>query len=120
MKKLFVMIVAVCLLAGVLCTTALAADGTVLSVSALKKDGTTVLINDYADFAEGWTAAMAMAYDKKLMKNNDYDRIVVDLYADWNAKNGIFGTDAKGFRWGTRWITILWLPRACHGERSRG
>ena len=104
MKKIFAVIMIVCLMASMLCVTAFAAEpasDVVLRESALKKDDSIVLINDYTNFAEGWTAAMEMAANKKLMKNNDYDRIVVDLYADWNAENGIFGTDAKGFRWDT-------------------
>ena len=105
MKKIFAIMMIICLLIAAFCINAFAADApasdVVLRVSALKKDGSTVLINDYTDFAQGWTAAMEIADNPELMKNNDYSRVVVDLYADWNAENGIFGTEGKGFRWDT-------------------
>ena len=110
MKKIFVIMMTICLLVAAFCITTFAteadttnapAEGVVLRVSALKKDGSTVLINDYTDFAQGWTAAMEIAVNPTMMKNNDYDRIVVDLCADWNAENGVFGPKGKGFKWDT-------------------
>ena len=105
MKKVFGIILAVCLLASMLCVAVFAADApasdVVLRVSALKKDGATVVIADYKNHAEGWSAAMTLADDKKEMKNNDYDRVIVDVYADWTAVNGEFCNEGKGFKWDT-------------------
>ena len=107
MKKILTIIVAICLIASVICITAFAADapaaGVVLRVSALKKDGTTtVVIEDYKSFEDGWNAAMELADNRSEMKKNSYDRIVVDLYADWNAVDGQFTEDlwnGAGFNW---------------------
>jgi hypothetical protein len=99
MKKIFAIIMVICLLASTLCITAFAADdapaaGTVLRVSALKKDGTTiVVIKDYDNFEDGWNYAMELAGDSKELKKNAYDRIVVDIYTDWNAVDGEFTDD---------------------------
>ena len=98
MKRIFAIIMALCLIASVLCVPAFAEDtpaaGVVLRVSALKNDGkTTIKINDYANFEDGWNAAMELAGDSGVMKENGYDRIVVDLYTDWNAVGGVFTDD---------------------------
>ena len=86
MKKLFAILVAACMLAGALCITAFAADPIVLRVQALKSgEATPILIGEYTDFQDGWNEAMALAGASDEMKANGYDRIVVDLYADWNA-----------------------------------
>ena len=93
---------------GVLCITAFAAnepaDDVVLRVSALKRDGTTEFIEDYKNFEDGWNDAMELADDADEMKTNNYDRIVVDLYADWTAVDGEFTDDywnGPGFDWDT-------------------
>ena len=107
MKKIFAIIMTVCLLASVLCITALAADAptddVVLRVSALKKDDSIVVVQDYTVFEDGWNAAMELASNSKEMNTNDYARVVVDIYADWNAnKDGEFTEDffnGKGFNW---------------------
>ena len=80
MKKFFVIVMAVCLMTVTLCVTAFAAgsDTVALRVSALKKDGSTVFINEYSDLAEGWNQAIALANDGNEMKKNEYDRIVID------------------------------------------
>ena len=97
MRKIFVILMAICLMAGALCVTAFAAepaDGVVLTVSGLTEDGTPVKIEDYTSFEAGWNSAMEKAMDSKYLDNNQYDRIVVDLFADWKAnEKGVFGND---------------------------
>ncbi len=96
MKKIFAVLMAICLMAGALCVTAFAAeaDGVVLTVSGLTKDGTPVKIEDYTVFEDGWNFAMEKATDGKYLSNNQYYRIVVDLFADWKAnEKGVFGDD---------------------------
>lgn len=106
MKKIFAFIMTACLLAGALCMVAWAedahADGVVMRVSALKKDGSLEFIADYTVHEEGWEAAIDLAEDHKTMRRNDYDRVVVDMYADWNAVNGEFTEhwlNGDGFNW---------------------
>ena len=106
MKKIFAMLSVICLLISALSITAFAAEepapGVVLRVSALKKDGTAVAIEngDFKDFAEGWEAAIDYA------ESNGYERIVVDFYADWNANTeGEFGdSSGDGFQFSTIYI----------------
>ena len=113
MKKILAIIMTICLLASTLCIPAFAADnapaaGTVLRVSALKKDGTTIVkIEDYDNFEDGWNAAMELAGDSKELKKNAYDRVVVDIYTDWNAVDGEFTDDwinGDGFKNDTIYI----------------
>lgn len=101
MKKLFAILMATCLMLGMLSMAALIASaeelaapaaGTVLRVTATKGDE-TVLIGDYADFIEGWNVAITQAKPRALNKNG-YDRIVIDFFADWTATNGSFTNDA--------------------------
>lgn len=104
MKKFILFLLSVCVLATALCVSAFAAEApasdVVVRVSALKKDGTTVVLNDYKSHAEGWSAAMTLADNKTEMKNNDYDRVIVDIYADWTAgKDGEFCDSGKGFNY---------------------
>ena len=110
MKRIFTIIMMVCLLAGALSITAFAADGVVLTVSGLTKDGTPVKIEDYTSFEAGWNFAMEKAKDREYLDTNEYDRIVVDLLTDWNANaKGEFGdSDGVGFRQSTihRFLTI--------------
>lgn len=106
MKKKISIIMAIFLMASTFCIPAFAADTVVLRVSALKNDGTTVVIESYDNFEEGWEAAIDYAEDKKKMENNEYDRIVVDFYADWIANDdGEFGDGGDGFEWNTIHIT---------------
>ena len=94
MKRIFAILMTICLLAGALSITAFAAGGVVLTVSGITKDGTTVKIEDYTVFEDGWNFAMEKAKDRKYLDNNQYDRIVVDLFADWEAnEEGVFGDD---------------------------
>ena len=77
-------------------------DLVVMRVSALKKDGSLEFIADYTVHEEGWEAAIDLAEDHKTMRRNDYDRVVVDMYADWNAVNGEFTEhwlNGDGFNW---------------------
>ena len=106
MKKIFAIIITACLLVGLLSVTAFAADAqskdVVLRVSALKRDDTTVVVQDYTVFEDGWNAAMELAINSKELNANDYARVIVDIYSDWNAVDGQF-TEAfmngKGFNW---------------------
>ena len=94
MKKIFAILMTICLLAGALSITAFAADEPVMTVSGMTKDGTTVKIADYTSFEAGWNFAMEKAKDSKYLDNNQYDRIVVDFFADWTAnEEGVFGDD---------------------------
>ena len=106
MKKIFAMIMTVCLLASALSIPVFAAEepapGVVLRVSAEEKGGwAKVKIQDYTNFEEGWEAAVRFARNEDSMKN--YSRVVVDFYADWNANAaGEFGdSDGLGFRFST-------------------
>jgi hypothetical protein len=87
-------------MASMLCITAFAAesaDGVVLTVSGQIKDGTTVKIEDYKNFEDGWEAAVDYAENDDFIEEKEFERIVVDLYADWTAKNGSFGSGGDGF-----------------------
>ena len=92
-------------MASALCITVFAeepASDTVLRVSAEKRDGSTVVVDSYTVFEDGWNAAMELAVNSKEMNKNDYARVIVDIYADWNAVDGQFTEDffnGKGFNW---------------------
>ena len=102
MKKFLVILMAICMMATLLCVSAFAADsadelpapaaGTVLRVTANKGDD-VVLIGDCTDFEEGWSAAMGLAGDTGDMKKAGYDRVAVKFYSDWKAEYGYFTTD---------------------------
>ena len=94
MKKIFTIVMVICLMATLLCVSTFAADNEpaaniVLRVSALKTDGSPndppVVIKDYDNFQDGWNYAMELAGDEDVMKEKKYGRIIVDLYADWKA-----------------------------------
>ena len=103
MKKIIALLLTACLLALTLGVTVLAEDvPAVLRVSAEKKDGSTVVIKDYTVFEDGWNAAMELAVNSKELNKNGYARVIVDLYADWNAVDGQFTAEffnGKGFNW---------------------
>ena len=96
MKKFLAILMAICIMASLLCVSAFAADklpepaaGVVLRITAIKGDGIE-FIGDHTNFEDGWNEAMEYADD---MEDYDYDRIVVDLYADWKAVGGMFTDD---------------------------
>ena len=98
MKKIFAILMTICLLAGALSITAFAVEvsadepaaGTVLRISA-QKNSSLVVIDDYDNFQDGWNDAMEIAGNSSKMEKNGYERIVVDIYADWKAnKDGEF------------------------------
>ena len=96
------------MLASVICLPAIAAEttdepteepaaGVVLRLSALKKNGDIEkdedvdFIQDYTNFEDGWNAAMKYAQSDKM---ENYDRVVVDFFADWEAADdGTFTDD---------------------------
>ena len=55
-----------------------------------------VVIADHTNFADGWNAARELAISDQM---RNYDRVVVDLYANWTATDGEFSNDGKGFYW---------------------
>ena len=78
----------------------------VIRVSGLKADGTSVPINGYISFEKGWEAAVNFAADHDYMDENQYERIVVDLFAHWKANHeGEFGdSGGLGFQWSTIYV----------------
>ena len=109
MKKIFAILVAICLLASALSITAFAAesDPIVMDVSGLKKDGKTIVsLNHWLDFADGWECAVDFAEDEDFMEAQDLDRIIVDLRADWKANDaGEFGKSSlDGFQYTTIYV----------------
>ena len=108
MKKLLAIFLTICMLASTLCIPAFAEEpvsGVVLRVSALKTNGDTEVLGDYNNFEDGWNAAMDIAGNTSTMKTMGYDRIVVDIYKDWVATDGVFTDDwwsnGPGFDWDT-------------------
>ena len=100
MKKIFTIIMAICLMASVLCVPTFASEtnNDVIRVSGLKRDGSTIVeIGSYKTHAEGWEAANDFARDRAYMQNGNYDRIIVDLLADWVAVGGNFHNTGEGF-----------------------
>jgi hypothetical protein len=93
MKKLLAIVLTICMLASVLCISAFAAPifgEVVIGVDALLKDGTTEKLEGFADFGEGWDYAIDLAQNEIEMEEKGYERIVVELLADWNAELGSF------------------------------
>ena len=107
-KKIFTILVMVCLLTAALTITAFAEDSTtvVLSISGIKKDGTTIGLNHWTNFADGWEAAIDFAEDEDFMDEHELVRIVVDLKADWKANSkGEFGKSSwDGFQYTTIYV----------------
>ena len=114
MKKIFAILMTICLMVSVLSISTSAAllteldaapVGTLLRVTAIKGEDTE-LIGDYYNFVDGWNDAMEIAGDEDEMEEKGYDRIVVDFYADWIA-NGSFtdsGFTDDGFKNDTIYI----------------
>ena len=108
MKKIFAILMTICLLTGALSITAFAAEetlpkpaeGTLLRVTATKGED-TVLIGDYTNFEEGWHDAIRES-TPRYSKWTGYERVIVDFYSDWtSAADGNFTDDvwqeANGF-----------------------
>ena len=107
MKKIFAILMTICLMVSVLSVTAVTSfaaeelsapdDGTVLRVTAIKGDE-TILVGDYDNFEEGWHKAIHEGLPKQ-MKTTKYERIIVDFYADWtSADDGKFtDKNVEGF-----------------------
>jgi hypothetical protein len=104
MRKLLVLILTICLITSIFCITASAiedpASDVVLRVRATKPNGDVVLVGDYKDIVEGWKVAMGYANDSDEMEDNGYVRIIIDLYTDWKAQNGMFCEKGDGFNEG--------------------
>ena len=109
MKKFLAILMAICMMASMLCVTAFAAesDAIVMEISGLKKDGKTIVsLNYWTKFDEGWEKAVDFAEDDDFMEEQGLDRIIVDLKADWNANSkGEFGKSSwDGFRCSTIYV----------------
>ena len=101
------------MLVSMLCILTLAADdpapGVVLRITATLMNSKDVeFIADHTSFEDGWNEAMGLAGDSDTMKDKNYDRIVVDIYANWNANaEGKFTDDFRngpGFDWDAIYI----------------
>jgi hypothetical protein len=53
-----------------------------ISIELLREDGTVDSVRYYKDIASGWDYAIECA------KNNVFNHIIINLYADWNVKRG--------------------------------
>lgn len=78
----------------------------VIRLHGLKADGSSILIGGYSTFEEGWEAAVDFAEDHDYMDGNKYERIVVDLLADWNAneKGEFVKSRSDGFKNSTIYV----------------
>jgi hypothetical protein len=77
-----------------------AEEDAAISVTMLYKDGTKETTY-YRFFEYGWNLAIGAA------KTNAYDRVIVDLYDDWNAVDGQFTDEfhnGEGFDWDAIYI----------------
>ena len=111
MKKFIAVIMTLCMMASALCVPVFAVPDlfkeVVISVRALKEDDTFEVIDEYSELDDGWNAAMDIAGSSSEMEDNNYDRIVVDLWVDWTADDGWFTDDilqGDGFKWRTIYI----------------
>ena len=99
MKRIFAILMTICLLAGALSITAFAADepaaGTVMRVRRQSGSNEPTFVADYDDFETGWNEAMELA-------DSISDRVIVDLYDDWDSdEEGRFSDDwinGSGFK----------------------
>ena len=115
MKRIFAILMTICLLAGALSITAFAAEapaeGVVIRVSAKdKKTSKDVVIKDYTEFDEGWEGAIDFALSEE--EREKYSRVIVDFYGDWTAnEDGEFGDSWRlssnwgdGFQYSTIYV----------------
>ena len=91
MKKIFAIIMTICLMASALCVTTFAeeapAAGTVMRVRRQSGSNEPTFVADYDDFEKGWNEAMELADDTGA-------HVIVDLYADWDSdEEGRFSDD---------------------------
>ena len=99
MKKIWTIFMLICLLTGVLCITAVSASAeepttgqVVIRVAGMNKKGDLILPESFTSFEDGWNKAAKLAEDHDWMDKNGIIRIVVDLYSDWVADDGEFGS----------------------------
>ena len=59
-------------------TSGVSKDEAVIGIDLLRADGTSITSGYYKDFVSGWSFAM------ECVQTNAYDRLIIDLYADWN------------------------------------
>lgn len=86
MKKIIALLMTICLVAGAFCISAFAADKIVMRVSADPIIGDkNIVLGEYDNCQDGWNDAMRIARDADEMKENNYEYIVVDLLARWDA-----------------------------------
>lgn len=95
MKRFFAILMAICMLASLLCMPAFAAEptdelpapaeGTLIRVTAIKGNE-IVLVGDYTNFEDGWNKAIKESIPL-YSKRTGYERIIVDFYADWTSAN---------------------------------
>ena len=106
MKKFFAILMAICMMASMLCVPAFAAGETyeskdelpapaadvVIRVTAIKGDK-IVHVGDYTNFEDGWFNAIHEGLPRQT-KTTKYERMIVDFYADWtSADDGNFTDD---------------------------
>jgi hypothetical protein len=75
MKKIFAIIMTICLMASVFCVSVSAltfSSDDKIRVYGLKKGDTTDPIDGYTDFEEGWEAAVDYAEDQDFMNETKY------------------------------------------------
>ena len=94
MKKIFIVVMALCLMVGAFCITSSAeTEKVVIRVAGMTENGSIILPETYTSFKDGWNRAAELAQKHEWMDENGIVRIVVDLYDDWNAPgNGKFGS----------------------------
>ena len=76
-------------------------ESNVIYVGGLLEDGTVEEIGGDESFADGWNAAVKYAKNGDWLDEKGYERIVVDLRADWTASKGKFGS-GDGFSDGAK------------------
>lgn len=97
MKKFLLILMVICMMASMLCVPAFAAESAfngMMVANGQKEDGTIEAIRGGTDFEDIWNSTMELAGDSDRMKEKQYDRVIVTLYADWNAVDGNFTDDA--------------------------
>lgn len=120
MKKILAILMTICLLASMLCITALpaSAGGYTISVCGLSEDGLEWALGIYDDFEDAWNEAiyyathLEEAWNSSVRYESEYDRpavegfsrITVAFYDDWRADiNGSFGSGI-GFKDGAIYV----------------